>query len=299
MSDHSFDFAFHTGATLRTLYATDASEYRELPAAVAFPERPEHIRELILHAVGTGQGLIPRGAGTSLAGQVVGDGIVVDAGRHLNRILEIDTARRTVRVEPGVVRNELNAALRPQGLIFGPETSTANRAMIGGMVGNNSCGSNSLVYGSTPPSTDLPCKGYLSRRLGPDIRPTDAELRRQVRGATAWRLGLPTCARSPPGDPRDRGALILCLYRFPSEASPAQYRPYCAIEPTDGRPRVFSRSRPALANLCKLNRTATEATSPFFGTEFELLLSIRSQSRARTGALAPERPLPKTERPSA
>src|SRR5690606_34285456 len=93
--------------------------------------------------------LIPRTAGTSLAGQVVGNGIVVDVSKYFNKILEINPAEKWVRVQPGVVRDELNMALKPYGLYFGPETSTANRAMIGGMVGNNSCGSNSVVYGST------------------------------------------------------------------------------------------------------------------------------------------------------
>jgi FAD/FMN-containing dehydrogenase len=142
-------------------YATDASEYQELPMAVAFPERPEHIRELIRYAAEQGLSLIPRAAGTSLAGQVVGNGIVVDAGRHMNRILEVDPIGKRVRVEPGVVRDELNHKLRPHGMLFGPETSTANRAMIGGMVGNNSCGSNSLVYGSTREHL-VSCRGFLS-----------------------------------------------------------------------------------------------------------------------------------------
>ena len=139
----------HHDVTLRKLYATDASEYQELPAAVALPRTEDDVRELIRFANTHGIGLIPRAAGTSLAGQVVGHGIVVDLGRHLNRILGLDPATRRVRVQTGVVRNELNLYLQPHGLLFGPETSTANRAQMGGMVGNNSCGSNSIVYGST------------------------------------------------------------------------------------------------------------------------------------------------------
>ena len=139
----------HTGPAMRALYATDASEYRELPAAVALPRTEPDVKELLLFAANYGLSLIPRGAGTSLAGQVVGSGIVVDLGRHLNRIVATDPARRRVRVQPGVIRNELNLVLRSHGLFFAPETSTANRAMIGGMVGNNSCGANSIVYGST------------------------------------------------------------------------------------------------------------------------------------------------------
>ena len=116
---------------------------------MAFPKTDADVRELIRFAGIERVGIIPRAAGTSLAGQVVGGGIVVDAGRHMNRILSLDLERRRVRVQPGVVRNELNRFLAPHGLFFGPETSTADWAMIGGMVGNNSCGSNSIAYGST------------------------------------------------------------------------------------------------------------------------------------------------------
>jgi FAD/FMN-containing dehydrogenase/Fe-S oxidoreductase len=139
----------HLDATTRTLYATDASVYREMPQAVALPKSEGDICKLIRFAGEHGTSLIPRTAGTSLAGQVVGAGIVVDVSRHLTRILEIDAVRRRVRVQPGVVRNELNLALAPHGLFFAPETSTQNRCMIGGMVGNNACGANSVVYGST------------------------------------------------------------------------------------------------------------------------------------------------------
>ncbi len=133
----------------RTIYATDASEYQERPLAVALPETEADVQELIRFAARHRIGIIPRAAGTSLAGQVVGAGIVVDAGRHLNRILALDAAARRVRVQPGVVRNELNRFLAAHGLFFPPETSTAAWAMIGGMVGNNSCGANSIAWGTT------------------------------------------------------------------------------------------------------------------------------------------------------
>ncbi|WP_347158314.1 FAD-binding and (Fe-S)-binding domain-containing protein [Pontibacter chitinilyticus] len=135
--------------TMRTLYATDASAYREIPEAVAFPKTVTDIKKLIAFASQHGTSLIPRTAGTSLAGQVVGNGIIVDVSRTFNQILEVNPEEGWVRVQPGVIRDELNMFLKPHGLYFGPETSTANRAMIGGMVGNNSCGSNSIVYGST------------------------------------------------------------------------------------------------------------------------------------------------------
>jgi FAD/FMN-containing dehydrogenase/Fe-S oxidoreductase len=140
---------FFSDNTIRTLYATDASAYREMPLAVAMPKSIEDIKKLIAFARREKISLIPRTAGTSLAGQVVGSGLVVDVSKYMNKILEINAEERWVRVQPGVVRDELNIFLKPYGLYFGPETSTANRAMIGGMVGNNSCGSNSVIYGST------------------------------------------------------------------------------------------------------------------------------------------------------
>src|SRR3982074_3389582 len=141
--------ALHFDATMRTLYATDASVYREMPQAVALPKTEGDICKLVRFARERGTALMPRTAGASLAGQVVGAGIVVDVSRHLTRILEIDATGHRVRVQPGVVRNELNLRLAPHGVFFAPETSTQNRCMIGGMVGNNSCGANSVVYGST------------------------------------------------------------------------------------------------------------------------------------------------------
>jgi FAD/FMN-containing dehydrogenase len=135
--------------TMRILYATDASAYREMPLAVAIPKTIEDLKKLIAFAHTEKTSLIPRTAGTSLAGQVVGNGIIVDVSKYFTKILELNTEENWVRVQPGVVRDELNMYLKSYGLFFGPETSTANRAMIGGMVGNNSCGSNSIVYRST------------------------------------------------------------------------------------------------------------------------------------------------------
>ena len=135
--------------TMRTLYATDASAYREMPLAVAIPKTIEDIKLLIEFARKEKTSLIPRTAGTSLAGQVVGNGIIVDVSKYFTQILELNKEENWIRVQPGVIRDELNMFLKPHGLFFGPETSTANRAMIGGMVGNNSCGSNSVVYRST------------------------------------------------------------------------------------------------------------------------------------------------------
>ena len=138
----------YTDSIHKIAYSTDASAYREIPRGVAYPESVDDIRELIRIARERGTCLIPRAGGTSIAGQVVGNGIVVDISRHFNHILEINPDGRWARVEPGVVRDELNIALKPYGLFFSPETSTSNRCCIGGMVGNNSCGTHSLIYGS-------------------------------------------------------------------------------------------------------------------------------------------------------
>ena len=145
----SLDGELYDDKRMRILYATDASAYREMPLAVVMPKHVGDIRKMIAFARAEKTSLIPRAAGTSLAGQVVGNGIVVDVSKHFTKIIELNKEQGWVRVEPGVIRDELNLFLKPHGLFFGPETSTANRAMIGGMVGNNSCGSNSIIYRST------------------------------------------------------------------------------------------------------------------------------------------------------
>ena len=145
----SLDGELYHDYTMRVLYATDASVYREMPLAASMPKNSDDLKQLIHFARTEKTSLIPRTAGTSLAGQCVGDGIVVDTSKHLNQILEVNKEESWVRVQPGVIRDDLNKHLKPYGLFFGPNTSTANRAMIGGMVGNNSCGSYSLVYGTT------------------------------------------------------------------------------------------------------------------------------------------------------
>lgn len=133
----------------RTAYSTDASAYREKPLAVAWPAGSSDLKKLIVFCREHKTGLTVRAAGTSLAGQVVGGGIIADISRHMTRILDFNPMERWVLVEPGVILDDLNRFLRPHGLFFGPETSTSNRCNIGGMVGNNACGLHSLVYGST------------------------------------------------------------------------------------------------------------------------------------------------------
>lgn len=149
-----------TDALHRMAYSTDASTYREVPQGVVYPETAEDVVALIKEAKQRKTHLIPRAAGTSIAGQVVGTGLVVDI-RGWNKVLEINQKEKWARVHPGVVRDELNIALKPYGLHFSPETSTSNRCCIGGMFGNNSCGTHSLIYGSTRHHV-IACKGVLS-----------------------------------------------------------------------------------------------------------------------------------------
>ncbi|MDN3723509.1 FAD-linked oxidase C-terminal domain-containing protein [Aequorivita sp. SDUM287046] len=144
-----FNGEIFTDSLYTSLYATDASVYRKLPMAVAFPKNERGIKQLVAFAETNEVSLIPRTAGTSLAGQCVGSGIVVDVSKHFTKIISLDKERRTVTVQPGVIRDELNMFLKPFVLFFGPNTSTSNRCMIGGMVGNNSSGTTSIQYGVT------------------------------------------------------------------------------------------------------------------------------------------------------
>lgn len=133
----------------RAEYSSDASNYRVLPQVVTFPRHVEEVEATLEVARRHGAPVTARGAGTSVAGNAVGPGVVVDFSRHLNAIGEIDAASRTAVVQPGVVMSALQAAARPHGLWFGPDPSTQNRATLGGMIGNNACGPHALAYGRT------------------------------------------------------------------------------------------------------------------------------------------------------
>ena len=145
---HSIEGDLYSDKTHRIIYSTDASSYRELPQAVVLPRGKEDVKKVLAFAREHNTSVIPRGAGTSLAGQVVGAGIVIDISKYMDRILEFSKSEKWIRVEPGVNLAELNIYLKPYGLQFGPETSTSNRCRLGGMLGNNSCGLRSLIYGS-------------------------------------------------------------------------------------------------------------------------------------------------------
>jgi FAD/FMN-containing dehydrogenase/Fe-S oxidoreductase len=253
----------HWDTTLRRVYATDASEYQELPVAVALPRAEADLRELLAFAREHRLGLITRAAGTSLAGQVVGNGIVADVGRHLNRIVAIDAARRRVRVQPGVVRNELNLALRPHGLFFAPETSTASRAMIGGMVGNNSCGANSIVYGSTRDHL-VSARGFLSDGSEATFGPlTAADFAARCVGPDTLETRIYRAVRDLLGDAGNRR---LIRDHFPKPAVTRRNTGYALDALVDCA--VFDPASERPFNLCRL-LAGSEGTL-FLGVEFEL-----------------------------
>lgn len=133
----------------KSIYATDASVFRKIPLGVVYPKNNEDLTTLIQFAQENKITLIPRTAGTSLAGQCVGDGLVVDVSKHFTKILDFKNQNKTITVQPGIIRDQLNNYLKPFGLFFAPNTSTSNRCMIGGMVGNNSSGTTSIKYGVT------------------------------------------------------------------------------------------------------------------------------------------------------
>ncbi|MCZ6548973.1 MAG: FAD-binding oxidoreductase, partial [Deltaproteobacteria bacterium] len=133
----------------RLLYATDASIYEIEPIGVVLPRHKGDVQAVIEVANRYAVPVLPRGGGTSLAGQTVGHAIVLDFSKYMNRVLEVNREELWCRVQPGLVQDELNAHVKSMGLLFGPDTSTSNRATIGGMIGNNSAGAHSIAYGKT------------------------------------------------------------------------------------------------------------------------------------------------------
>src|SRR5215831_4573293 len=133
----------------RLMYSTDASIYEIEPIGVVIPRTHEDVFATMEIARDFKVPVLPRGAGTSLAGQTVCDAVVMDMSKYLNRVLQVNPEERWALVEPGVVQEQFNLHLRPMGFLFGPDTATANRATIGGMIGNNSAGSHSILYGKT------------------------------------------------------------------------------------------------------------------------------------------------------
>ena len=133
----------------RALYATDASIYEIVPDGVVFPKNADDVAAAVRACKKYNVPITARGAGTGLAGGAVNRGVQLDCSRYMNHILEIDPRARTARVEPGVVLDELNEAVKPHGLHFAPDVATSSRATIGGMIANNSCGAHSIIHGRT------------------------------------------------------------------------------------------------------------------------------------------------------
>ncbi len=186
----------------RWLYATDASLYQVEPIGVFLPRTVEDLAAGVRIAAELGVPVVPRGAATSLSGQTVGEGLILDLSKHLNRIGIVDRDRMTVKVEPGVVLDRLNAHLRPLGLMFGPDVSTGDRATLGGMIGNNSAGARSLKYGKTVDhvrSLDVVLDDGSRATFGPIAdEDLDALCRRQDRVGEVY-----SCVRSVVGRHRD------------------------------------------------------------------------------------------------
>ena len=198
------DVDFGPGA--RAMYGADASNYRRIPVGVVFPRTPEDLSATVRHCRGAGLPVTMRGGGTSVAGNAIGPGVVVDTSRYLRRIGPIDPDARTVYVEPGVVLRDLQRAAAPHGLTFGPDPSTAGRCTLGGMIGNNSCGSHSIAWGTTAAnveSLDLLRADGAFTTVGHGYAgegPLDRRLRElESRYRETWRTELSTYSRRVSG----------------------------------------------------------------------------------------------------
>ncbi|HMP30030.1 MAG TPA: FAD-binding oxidoreductase, partial [Saprospiraceae bacterium] len=135
--------------TTLSLYATDASMYQMLPTMVTVPKDEEDVKKIVAFARKHNQPILPRGSATSLAGQTVNTGIVIDFTKYFNKILSIDPDAKTATVQPGVSRDQLNAVIAKHKLHFAPDPATSNRSTFGGMIANNSSGTKSILYGKT------------------------------------------------------------------------------------------------------------------------------------------------------
>ena len=184
----------------RQLYATDASPYQVIPGAVAFPQDARQAAQVICAALAGGLPVTPRGAGTGLSGGAIGEGLIVDFARHNKQIWDLDLERRTVRVGAGVVLDQLNAFLRPEGFCFGPDVATSSRATLGGMIANDSSGAHTPVYGTTGDHVNeleiILCDGKITR-VGPHL-PSLHQQRQLIEDLLALN-SLPIAERFPEG----------------------------------------------------------------------------------------------------
>src|SRR6201984_1554046 len=139
----------HFDNLTRQLYSTDASIYQIHPVGAAFPKTAEQASLVIHAAADAGLSITPRGAGTSLVGNAIGEGLIVDFSRYNRQLSDLDLEKRSVRIGAGVVLDQLNAFLRPHGFCFGPDVAPSSRATLGGMIANNSSGARCPIYGTT------------------------------------------------------------------------------------------------------------------------------------------------------
>ncbi|EFG65142.1 FAD-binding oxidoreductase, partial [Streptomyces sp. SPB074] len=181
---------FSPGA--RALTTMDASNYRRVPLGVVAPYDTDDVAATLAACREYGVPVVPRGGGTSIAGQATGTGVVLDFTRHMNRLIELDPDTRTARVQPGLVLDTLRAASAPHGLTFGPDPSTHARCTLGGMIGNNSCGAHSVAWGTTADNTDTL-----------DVLAADGTPHHLARG---WDTRKPGPLATPPGPPTTPGA---------------------------------------------------------------------------------------------
>ena len=186
----------HLDAYYRSLYSTDASVYQIQPRAVVLPRSVDDVAATLDWARAEGWAVIPRGGGTSLSGQSIGPGVILDFSRYLNRIVEIDPERQTARLEPGVVLDVLNAAAAKHGLQFAPDVATSSRANVGGMIGNNSAGARSIWHGKTVDHV-IELDAMLADGTRHTLAPLDdAQLAAAARAAMAGVTCIAPCSRS-------------------------------------------------------------------------------------------------------
>ncbi|MFD3545309.1 FAD-binding and (Fe-S)-binding domain-containing protein [Streptomyces sp. NPDC058655] len=182
------------GAAARALVTMDASNYRRVPLGVASPRDAEDVAAALRVCADAGVPVVPRGGGTSIAGQATGTGVVLDLNRHMDALVSVDPAARTAVVQPGLVLDRLRAAVRPYGLTFGPDPSTRSRCTLGGMIGNNACGAHSVAWGTTADNVAelaVTTYGGVPHRLGAGWSGAPAGLRELVAGNLAvLRTGL-------------------------------------------------------------------------------------------------------------
>ncbi|WP_327736010.1 FAD-binding oxidoreductase [Streptomyces nojiriensis] len=186
------------GAAARALTTMDASNYRRVPVGVVAPRDADDVAAALAVCAGAGVPVVPRGGGTSIAGQATGVGVVLDLTRHMNGLVSVDPAARTAVVQPGLVLDRLRDAVRPHGLTFGPDPSTHSRCTLGGMIGNNACGAHSVAWGTTADNvTELAVTAYggTAHRIATGWSGAPAGLRELVTG----HLGLLRTGMAPKG----------------------------------------------------------------------------------------------------